>query len=432
MSNPLRNYRESLNLLGKRLVASRFLRWWLGELAGLVPAQLRAAGLDVGNDVLVALDVRGVVLSRIENGSARELGRLDLKPLEPNGQRSSFLGALDKMRPGLREVVLVLPRERVLRKTLTLPLAVEENLRQVLEFQMEQLTPFSPGQVYFGYGPAKRNFERNQLEIEFVVTPREAVDEAMKMLAGWGAAVKAVVAEEMLAEGRSVNVLPVGQTRSVSPLLLGVSPWLGGLIMLLAVAALAIPIVIKREAVTELMPLVERGKKAAEATDAVRRDLERRVEEYNFLLEKKQSLPPVVALLEELSHLLPDDTWVQQLDIKGKELQIQGETGSSSKLIGLFEQSPMFHDASFQSPLTKTPTSERYQLGVQVKSPATPLAAKPDVKPMSEPASGPIDSQMQPAAVPVGKDKAAGALSQGKDPMATEPRSIPPKLEPKP
>ena len=70
-----------------------------------------------------------------------------------------------------------------------------------------------------------------------------------------------------------------------------------------------------------------------------------------------------------MTRILPDDTWVQQLDIKGKELQIQGETASSVRLIGLFEQSAIFHDASFRSSLTKGQSSgtERYQLALQLR-----------------------------------------------------------------
>ena len=65
-------------------------------------------------------------------------------------------------------------------------------------------------------------------------------------------------------------------------------------------------------------------------------NLERQVADYNFLLTKKQGTPPTLAYVEEVSRLLPDNTWLQQLEIKmaGKvrELQIIGETASSSRL----------------------------------------------------------------------------------------------------
>jgi general secretion pathway protein L len=95
------------------------------------------------------------------------------------------------------------------------------------------------------------------------------------------------------------------------------------------------------------------------------------------VLEKRQKTPAVIQVLEELTRVLPDDTWVQTLDIKGKELQIQGETASSVRLIGLFEQSSVFKDSSFRSPLTKGQVSgtERYQLALQIRPPALPTVA---------------------------------------------------------
>ena len=46
-------------------------------------------------------------------------------------------------------VVVALPPEQVLRKTITLPAAVEENLRQVLAYDLDRHTPFKPEEVYF-------------------------------------------------------------------------------------------------------------------------------------------------------------------------------------------------------------------------------------------------------------------------------------------
>jgi general secretion pathway protein L len=165
--------------------------------------------------------------------------------------------------------------------------------------------------------------------------------------------------------------------------------------LLLALAALIAPVVIKREAVSQVLPWVEKGKRAAEATDSLRKELESRVAEHNYLLKKKQELPPVVLALEELTRILPDDTWVQQLDIKGTELQIQGETASSSKLIGLFEQSKMFHDAGFRSPLTKGQgaSAEHYQLAAELR----PVPIRPPETPASAPMSA-LSSPKMPEA----------------------------------
>lgn len=128
-----------------------------------------------------------------------------------------------------------------------------------------------------------------------------------------------------------------------------------------------------------MLPVVDRAKQRAMEIDALRREQEKLAAEYNFMLLKKQFAPPLVVLLNELSRLLPDDTWVQQFSLKGSELQIQGETGSSSRLIALFENSRLLRDANFRSPLTKgdLPGSERYHLTAQILTAPVPETAAP-------------------------------------------------------
>lgn len=343
MTTSTKDYKDSLNRWKKQLVSSRFMRWWLGELSGLVPTWMRSP--TIGPEQFVAI------------------------PLEQVNTQWTGVQSDDK-----RHFALTLPVSRVLRKTISLPLATEENLRQVLAFQMEQHTPFPPSHVYFGYSVVGRNFDLGQLSVELVVTPKDAVDNAIKVLAGLNSMVQAVFVEDMWTNGRLVNLLPGALARAPSPLLNGINPWLAALVGLMAISALAMPLVIKREAVVQMLPWVEKAKTAAEAVDTVRRELDARIEQHNYLLEKRQLTPTVIQTLEELTRILPDDTWVMSLDIKGKELQMQGETASSVRLIGLFEQSSIFRDASFRSPLTKGQANgtERYQLALQIRPPVPP------------------------------------------------------------
>lgn len=357
MTALLENFNGSVARLGKQLKTSRFLTWWLGELSGMVPRWMRSSGPTLANYALLPLEQVHANMGKSE---------------APSGPRA---------------VAIVCAARDVLRKTLTLPLATEENLQQVLEFQVEQHTPFTREKIYFAHRVLARNFESKQLVVEMVAAPRDAVDAAIRTLSGLGVEVQALFVDALVQDGVLLNLLPAEASGNVpSPLRHGVNPWLAGLVGLLALAALAAPPLIKREAVVQLLPWVDRGKNAAETVSAVRRELEARVEQHNYLLEKRQASPTVIQVMEELTHILPDDTWVQVFDLKGKKLQIQGETGSSPRLIGLFEKSSMFREASFSSALFKGQLAgtERYQLEVQLRS-----VTKPDPAPPSSGASAP-------------------------------------------
>ncbi len=336
------NFSTLLERWKKELKNSRFMIWWLGELSEMVPNWMRSTGPSLASYVV-----------------------LPLEQIHPQMVKPAIAGN--------RAVAISLTKRNVLRKTITLPLVTEENLRQVLAFQVEQHTPFALERVYYGYTVKARDFDSKQLNVELVVAPRDSVDPSIQILLSMGVDVRAAFADDDVLSGVVLNLLPVAASAGTrSTLRRGANPWLAGLVVLLALAAMIMPPLVKREAVVQLLPWVDKGKKAAEAVSAVRSELETRVEQHNYLIEKRQSNPAVIQVLEELTHILPDDTWVQVLDLKGKKLLIQGETASSSRLIGLFEKSSIFREASFSSALFKGQIAgtERYQLEIQLRSTA--------------------------------------------------------------
>jgi general secretion pathway protein L len=79
----------------------------------------------------------------------------------------------------------------------------------------------------------------------------------------------------------------------------------------------------------------------------------------------------VLELLDELTRILPDDTWITRLDIKGSELEIQGQSASAAALIPLIESSSILQNPRFRSPVTQIPRSdvERFHLSAETRGP---------------------------------------------------------------
>jgi hypothetical protein len=95
------------------------------------------------------------------------------------------------------------------------------------------------------------------------------------------------------------------------------------------------------------------------------------------MMTRKQGTWPVLAYVEEVSRLLPDNTWVQQLDVKTsgrtREVQITGETASSSKLIEVLEQSTILQNAASKGTVTRGSTPGLGALRHRRGKPAAPL-----------------------------------------------------------
>jgi general secretion pathway protein L len=213
------------------------------------------------------------------------------------------------------------------------------------------------------------------------------------------------VGEDAARSGPTFDVLPSaqrGEREKPGERLLKQS--LAAAALVLLVAALAIPALRKRSEVHAIKPALDKAFTEAQATDTLVRDLERQVADYNFLLAKKHGSGPALAYIEEVARLLPDNTWLQQFELKttGKvrEVQVSGETASSSKLIEILEQSTLLQNAAPRGTITRgtQPGSERFVIAAETRP-----RQQPETKPVTEvqvppPPSRPPQATAAPAA----------------------------------
>ena len=356
--------------LDDRLQVSKFFHWWRSELASMVPAAWRGDG-GLGNRVLIQIDLPNVTLYELAEGELHQLGVAQLKSNDPEAQKIAFQGLLTRYgKGGERWLSLYLMADQVLRKTISLPAIAAENLEQVLSFELDRHTPFKADQVYFSSKVQSHDASNNTLSVEIAVVPRDVINRALALVASWDAALDSVLVEgDLLHTGAHFNLLPEVLRPPQSSFWRFSNIALMTLALVLLTAALAIPLWQKRQQTIALFPVVNKVRIAAQNADALHKEWEQSVARHNFLLDKKRAAPPVTILLDEVTRLLPDDTWVQQFELKGRELQLVGETGSSSKLIGVIEQSSLLNEASFRSPLTKTQPGnfERFHLSAEVQ-----------------------------------------------------------------
>ena len=67
----------------------------------------------------------------------------------------------------------------------------------------------------------------------------------------------------------------------------------------------------------------------------------------------KSGEPSKMAILNELTQLLPNTVWIWNLKYDGKEIEMNGYADSASDLIPLIDKSPLFERVEFSAPVTK-------------------------------------------------------------------------------
>src|SRR6202011_5500241 len=154
----------------------------------------------------------------------------------------------------------------------------------------------------------------------------------------------------------------------------------------------------KREYAIALNKQMESAREQAEVADGLRTLLERQQGDYNYVLAKKYSYPSAVQIIDDITRLLPDDTWVTQLEmrstVRGKdtarELTLRGESANAGALISTLEESKLVEQAALQSPTTKRPPGpgEVFVLGARLRNgtPPEPVPVAATVDPAAPPA----------------------------------------------
>ena len=400
--------------------ASAFWRWWSGELSPLLPARWKELSSLGGKGPLLSLSGDELIVHEVRLGRLVELERVKLSSLDPVGQRMALKNLLAKRQSSAAQSVrLCVDSTQYLKTSVHLPLATEENLREVLGFEMDRHTPFKADQVYYDHHVVKRDTEQGMIEVDIFLMPRLALDALVARVESLGAQVAAVLPAESLGQvSPAPNLFKRRATpRFVRSRVRNLNLAMGAVLFLLFVAALVIPIWQKRSAVIALHAPLSKAKSAAEATDAVRKELEKLAEESNYVLTRKHAQPTTLSLIEDVSRVLPDTTWIHVLELKSgtkaREIILTGETASSSKLVEIIEQTGSLQNASFRSPLTQsqTPNTQRFVLGAEVKiKPLPPLIAESEVLTPTPTAFVPIPAPQLTPVTPAPANKPASGV----------------------
>ena len=111
---------------------------------------------------------------------------LPLKEVKPEERddviASTIEGFIQESRASKKNLFLGIPRDQVVLKYLDLPLAIEENLGNVLTYELDRYTPFTIEDVYLDYQIISRDKEGQTLKILLVAVKKELIDRYLMIL----------------------------------------------------------------------------------------------------------------------------------------------------------------------------------------------------------------------------------------------------------
>jgi len=342
------------------------LRWWLNELAGLVPQVLRRRVASLSSRLVLVTDASGTALV-CETGEQRDpLGRVDLR--EPQTVRRALSAAPQGRLDRAANVTLRLPADRALRTRVSLPLAAERNLDQVVGFEFERLVPFKRDEAYYTYRIIGRDKAVRSLQVELTVTPRAEIDATAQAATRAGLHLAAI---------EIAGTTPLDLTSSI-PLRHGDQPAarsqarfviaaLAVTAALLAAACIAIPFWRAQSTLNALTAQLAEVRRQAGTSIDLQKQIDAQIQDQRFLTDRRLRMPTVTELLDTITRLTPDNTWLTELQINGSEIHLIGASVSATALLGLVDQSPAFRNAAFRSSITQDPRLKRERFDISAR-----------------------------------------------------------------
>ena len=251
-----------------------------------------------------------------------------------------------------RRVEIVLQPRRFVFRPLELPARAADFLDGIVRAQIDRLTPWSASEAVFGCSaPAANGAE--SITTMIVATTRKLAMSYVQAVSGFHPAAVAVCAD--LAEPNTGRVKVFEQNarghldarRLSRALLIGLGVAAVGALLAVTVATFVAGNLEAQE--NELVRQISQRRAAIRAgSDAEGSSPSAALE------RRKHETPASVIVLEALSRVLPDHTYVTELHLAGNKLQIVGFSRDAPSLIPLIEQSQHFTRATFYAPTTRS------------------------------------------------------------------------------
>ncbi len=345
-------------LPGRDLSIDDLLERWRDALLYCLPARLRRLLARREQHLILVPQGTTASLFLSQQGETLDLGKLD--PQMP-GAAQALLASVSGRR---RRTLVRLGEDQILKRRVSFPAQVEANLAQVLEYEMDRLSPFASDQVYFDFRVVGQRSRTDKIGVDLALCRREQVKDWLAVLRENGSP-----AERVTWDGAwpKANLLPASERPQQSRKAFKATLISFLVVTLLATAALATPLWqleqirdARKEQIVEL-------KGRADKVHEMRTALERARAGSVAVLKRKWEQPRMIDLLLELTERLPDDTWIQNLDFSDGEIRIRGESAQATALLNLLDQAPGITEVSFRSPVVQVSGSDRERFHIALK-----------------------------------------------------------------
>jgi general secretion pathway protein L len=367
---------ERVRMRYERSALHRFLGWWRGELATLLPASWRALFAEGSARVLYVLEPDALQVRLEEAGRDMLLTRL---PLE--AERSLDLrvdAALGPQRVN-RPRWLLLSGAQLLRRRITLPAAAIERLRDVVSHELDRQTPFRVDQVVFDSRVLGVHDASQMAQVELLVLPKDKFEAALAPLGTLadelaGVDVRDAGTVDNPGEPLHCNLLPPQNRQPPDRSAIWLHLGLAVIAIVALLFALQHTLDNRSAALERLSAEVDAQHQKARVVGALARQLQDAADGANFLVRARASTPTMLAVLADLSARIPDNTYLERFSEQENQIYLTGLSADAPGLVAQLQSSQVLHSPALSGTLQPDAASKRDRFTLVMDLPKPPAA----------------------------------------------------------
>ncbi len=263
-------------------------------------------------------------------------------------------------------ISLVIPPDWAVIRTVQLPGTVKDNIRDVVGYELDRLTPFTPEDAYYDYRILDE--KDGKLDLLIVAAKKDRVGPYLDALKEEGSPVDTVTVDVRgLTEGRDaahtlteylspdktgINLLKRRTPGRARPPL-AMTGILCALLLAVWVPYTVLPIQREERRLAEIERQISIRKEEVRKVEALRREVKEMTDDLARISEFKESRPSAMVILKELTTVLPNTVWTTRVRVLETAVDLEGYAASASEVLPKLEESKCFRKVEFSSPTTR-------------------------------------------------------------------------------
>lgn len=266
-------------------------------------------------------------------------------------------------RDNTRPIAIVIPASEFLMRQIEFPLLAGFQLANLMRFEAPGHVPQPLDQVKLDFRIVRRDVAASRMLVELAIIRKEAVEAARQQAHNLGVNPDALLlstSHGLWFARRPLDrqLRQAWQNRRYQSLALRVAvPALLALAWALAAQSWTSRFASSRDAA------VIAAQSQAAGIGPLRQQLSALDDKLVFLADTRARASSA-AVAEEVARLLPDNAWLQELDIEDQDVRLLGTAQHATNLLGVFSGSPLFGNVQFEAPLTQASagTGEQFDI----------------------------------------------------------------------